>query len=266
MSVNKVDAYDADPHIAEVYDTYWETDTADVDYLRGRLRECRARRILEPFCGTGRVLVPLAQDGCEIVGMDQAKGMLDRARMKIGQLPVQVQQRVTLIEADVTSEPWPTGFDAVILGCNCFYELATAEEQEGCIISAAQALRAGGYVFIDHDCMEGELAESWREPGLRGKPPYACADGTLVQLFYETAWFDAPRRLWRSRRYVIVTAPDERVMMQESMRQKHPVSAQETRDWLIKHGFSIHQFTDGISGPPWTVGDGRAAFWAQKDD
>ncbi len=113
--------------------------------------------------------------------------------------------------------------------------------------------------------MEGELAESWRKPGLHGKPPYSCADGTLVQFFGETVWFDAPRRLWRSHRYVIATFPSERVVMHEFFRQKHPVSAQETRDWLIKHGFVIHQFTDGISGPPWTSGDGRAAFWAQKE-
>jgi SAM-dependent methyltransferase len=265
MSINKVNMYEVDSHIAEIYDTYWETGAADVEYLRGRLRECGARRFLEPFCGTGRILIPLAQDGYELVGMDQSVGMLNRARMKIGQLPEEMQQRMTLIEADVTAHPWPTGFHVVLLGGNCFYELATPEEQEGCILSAAQALLPGGHLFIDHDCMEGELAEAWREPGLHGKPPYACADGTLVQLFGETVWFDAPRRLWRSHRYVIATFPDGRVTMTDYLYQKHPVSAQETRDWLIKHGFLVHQFTDGISGPPWTSGNGRAAFWAQKE-
>jgi SAM-dependent methyltransferase len=265
MSTNKVNAYDVDSHIAEIYDTYWETDTADVEYLRGRLQACGAGRVLEPFCGTGRILIPLAQDGREIVGMDQSRGMLGRARMKTGQLPEEVQQRITLIEADVTAHPWPTGFDVVLLGGNCFYELATPEEQEGCIISAAQALRPGGYLFIDHDCMEGDLAESWRKPGLHGKPPYTCADGTLVQFLSETVWFDAPRRLHRDRRIVIVTFQDGRVAVTDYFYHKHPVSAQETRDWLIKHGFLIHQFTAGIGGPPWTSGDGRAAFWAQKE-
>jgi len=270
MSVNKVNAYDADPHIAEVYDTYWETTAEDAEYLLGRLRESGARRVLEPFCGTGRVLIPLAQAGYELAGMDQAAGMLARCRMKIEQLPEGVRQRITLIEGDVTSDPWPTGFDAVVLGGNCFYELAIPEEQEGCITSAAHALRAGGYVFIDHDCMEGELEESWQEPGLRGTPPYACVDGTFVQFFGETIWFDAPRRLCRSRRYVIVTSPGEhqfsrRITMNDSIRQKHPVSAQETHDWLIKHGFAIKQFTAGFDGPPWNAGDGRATFWAQKE-
>jgi len=151
LSINKINMYDVDSHIAEIYDTSWETDGDDAEYLCERLRECGAQRIVEPFCGTGRILIPLAEDGYELVGMDQAKGMLDRARLKIAQLPAEVQQRIALIEADVTSGPWPTGFAAVILGCNCFYELATPEEQEGCIISAARALRPGGCVFIDHD-------------------------------------------------------------------------------------------------------------------
>ena len=99
MSVNKTNAYEVDPHIAEIYDTYWETEAADAEYLRGRLRECGAERILEPFCGTGRILIPLARDGYELVGIDQSSGMLGRARMKIGQLPDEVQRRITLIDA-----------------------------------------------------------------------------------------------------------------------------------------------------------------------
>jgi SAM-dependent methyltransferase len=283
VSINKVNTYDVDSHIAEIYDTCWETDAEDAEYLRGLLRGCGARRILEPFCGTGRLLIPLAQEGCELVGMDQSKGMLHRARMKIAQLPAEIQRRIALIEADVTSQPWPTGFDAVILGCNCFYELATAEEQEGCIISAAQALRPGGWVFIDHDSMEGELAASWRESALcgesgvptvmasrslltllRGLKPLACADGTLFRFHGETVWFDAPRRLHRSHGYCLVTFPDGREELTDGIRQKHPASAQETRDWLIEHGFFVKDFTDGVGGPSWKSGDGRATFWARK--
>ncbi len=203
--------------------------------------------------------------------------------MEIGELPEEVQQRVTLIEADVTSHPWPAAFDLVILGCNCFYELATPEEQEGCIASAARALRTGGHVFIDHDSMEGELATSWREsvmcsesgaPSvmakrslltlLRGLQPLACTDGTLLRFFNETVWFDAERRLHRSHGYCLVTAPDGREELIDSVRQKHPVSALETRDWLLRHGFVIEAFTNGVDGPPWRSGDGRATFWARK--
>ena len=109
--------YDVEAHIAEIYDQS-ETYTDDVDLVRRLTRGRVGLRILEPFCGTGRILIPLALDGHELVGLDQAQGMLDRARTKVARLPQDVQRRITLIRADVTGEPWPQDFDLVLLGGN----------------------------------------------------------------------------------------------------------------------------------------------------
>ncbi len=45
---------------------------------------------------------------------------------------------------------------------NCLYELATADEQERCIQAAAGALKPGGFLFLNNDHMEGELAPGWK--------------------------------------------------------------------------------------------------------
>ena len=136
MSINATNTSEVDRAVAAFYGHH-ETQTDDVALLR-RLLHGRGRlRILEPFCGTGRILVPLGCDGHEFVGLDQSAAMLGRCREKVAQLPAEVQQRITLAEADVTAEPWPAGFDVALLAANCFYELATAAEQEGCIASAA---------------------------------------------------------------------------------------------------------------------------------
>ena len=50
--------YDVDAHVAEIYDQL-ETKTADVDLIRRLVGPGNRLRILEPFCGTGRVLIPL---------------------------------------------------------------------------------------------------------------------------------------------------------------------------------------------------------------
>ena len=52
---------------------------------------------------------------------------------------------------------WPDGFDLVVLGGNCFYELANIEEQEGCIRAAASCSQTRGFLFLDNDHMEGDL-------------------------------------------------------------------------------------------------------------
>lgn len=96
MNRNETNLYDLEPHIAEIYDQS-QTYTDDVDFIRSLMRGRGALRILEPFCGTGRILIPLALDGHALVGVDQAVGMLDRARAKVEQLPEDVQQGDTVV-------------------------------------------------------------------------------------------------------------------------------------------------------------------------
>ena len=194
MSFNQQNSYDIDPHIAEIYDQL-ETGTVDVDFLKNLMEGNSIQRILEPFCGTGRMILPLAKDGYSIIGMDQAQGMLRLAQTKINNQPEDTQKRIEIQHKDVISESWPTGFDLVILGYNCLYELATPEEQEYCIEQAAKALNPGGYLFIDNDHMEGELDPSWQDIGVVHKTISGqCKDGTVLENNRETIWFDISDR------------------------------------------------------------------------
>jgi len=263
LSHDASNIYDADAHKAEWYD-HIQTNTDDVDQVKRLIGGRGPWRILEPFCGTGRILIPLAMEGHTLVGMDQSKGLLGRCRKKVSELP-DLATRVSLIEADVTVAKWPEGFDLVILGGNCFYELATPDQQEGCIESAAKALKAGGYVYVDNDHMEGELDPSWRTWG-DGKlgEPFICADGTKLQFSNETIWFDAPARLWRARRRTVVTAPDGTVKEAENIQQKHPISADEVRGWIEKHGFTIERNYGNTNDEPYRLDLSRATFWARK--
>ena len=62
MDHNCANPYDAEFHVAEVYDQC-ETALEDVEFLRGLIATFGPLKILEPFCGTGRILLPLAVDG-----------------------------------------------------------------------------------------------------------------------------------------------------------------------------------------------------------
>ena len=68
-AANQVVVYDViDKYIAEIYDQQ-ETQCDDVNLLLSLIGN-RPCKILEPFCGHGRILLPLAQAGHEIVGLD----------------------------------------------------------------------------------------------------------------------------------------------------------------------------------------------------
>jgi SAM-dependent methyltransferase len=265
MDHNYGNAYDIDAHVAEIYDQS-ETDLDDVNFIRSLIENSVSLKILEPFCGTGRILIPLALDGHHVTGIDQSAGMLKRFRQKILGLPVEAQKKIDFVEADVLCEKWPRGFDLVILGCNCFYELATPEEQETCIAQAYRSLDCGGCLFIDGDHMEGELAAAWQnlgvlQPSLSGK----CVDGTTVESTRATIWFDAPQRLARFLRRTRVTLPDGKVIDQEYIQQKHPVSKGEVQSWLERCGFSIEGIFGRHDGAPYTDTTPRAIFWARRN-
>jgi SAM-dependent methyltransferase len=265
MDRNHINAYDTDAHVAEIYDQS-ETGLDDVNFIRRLIRDFGSLKILEPFCGTGRILIPLALEGHTVTGMDQSAGMLNRLHQKIQGLSLETQKRIDRIQADVLCEQWPRGFDLVILGCNCFYELATPGEQEKCIAQAYQSLNCGGHLFIDGDHMEGELATSWQDigvvrPSLSGK----CTDGTTVESTRATIWFDAPQRLVRFRRRTRVTLPDGKAIEQEYIQQKHPVSKDEVQSWLEMCGFRIEDVYGNYDGAPYADMSARAIFWARRN-
>lgn len=45
--------------------------------------------VLELGCGTGRYTIPLARAGLAVTGLDRTPAMLDEARAKAGDLPIQ---------------------------------------------------------------------------------------------------------------------------------------------------------------------------------
>jgi SAM-dependent methyltransferase len=264
MVRNKTNFYNIDSHAAEIYDQI-ETQQDDVALIRELIGKNGRLRILEPFCGTGRILTPLAEDGHEIVGMDSAGTMLGRAKNKIYSLPFLIWNKITLLQVDVLTSPWLTGFDLVILGGNCFCELAIPEDQEIFINRASQSLVPGGFVFIDIDHMEGELAEDWRMIGsIQLAMNGICRDGASVESTRETIWCDAPRRLIKYRRWIKVIRQDGEFIEEEIIQQKHPVSVSEIQGWLENNKFVIDYVFGNYVREPYFDASRRAVCWAHK--
>lgn len=265
MTANNVKAYDIDDAIVEIYDQT-ETQTEDVKLLQDLIGDKGTWRILEPFCGNGRILIPLTRDGHKLVGMDKSKPMINAARRKVAQLTVETQARISLIEADVLEETWPQGFDCVILGGNCLYELGRPETQAVCIRSAARSLKPGGYLYLDNDHMEGPLDPAWCEAGIQTNrfPTGVCADGTEIKGTMETIACDVENRIARFRRTVEIRTPDGQTQKRTWIEQKHPPSTREMHTWLAEAGFEVVHLWGDRRKTPYTDEAGRAVFWAKR--
>ncbi|MYG86377.1 MAG: class I SAM-dependent methyltransferase, partial [Gemmatimonadetes bacterium] len=85
--------------------------------------------VLEIGCGTGRIMIPIAESGVAVVGLDQAPAMLDIARAKVARLPDKTRQRVRLVDHDMRAFDLDRRFNLVVIPYRTFNYMLTEEDQ-----------------------------------------------------------------------------------------------------------------------------------------
>src|ERR1035437_6604186 len=81
--------------------------------------------VLELACGSGRLTVPIAQNGSEILGVDLSAAMLDAARAKAVTAGVQIQ----FVQGDMRKLELPGRFTAVLIPGNSLLHLLTERKR-----------------------------------------------------------------------------------------------------------------------------------------
>ncbi|MCP4423181.1 MAG: class I SAM-dependent methyltransferase [Chloroflexi bacterium] len=86
--------------------------------------------ILELGCGSGRLLLPLARAGHTVTGIDNSTAMLALAQARLAKEETAVQNRTTLIEADMTKFELAeqARFPLIIIPYNTFMHLDAAQK------------------------------------------------------------------------------------------------------------------------------------------
>lgn len=167
------------PHDAAVFDRFarfydedyraYDEDVEAILHLAGEMEG----PVLELGCGTGRLLLPLAQGGHTVTGVDLSPALLAQARAKLAALPQAAA--VTLLQADLRTLALPQrDFAFVFCVSNTLMHMADPGDQLAALTAAAAHLRPGGLLLIDlfhpdiprlmevHGVME--LADRWTRP------------------------------------------------------------------------------------------------------
>lgn len=103
--------------------------------------------VLDVGGGAGHQSFPLARAGYDVTLLDSSPAMLDKARLRLGQLPDEARRRVTLVEADgENAEEAVRGrrFAAVL----CHGVLGYLERPEPMVDQLCRCAAAGGLVSI----------------------------------------------------------------------------------------------------------------------
>ena len=141
--------YEEYAFVAEFYDHVVPyRDRQDVTFFVEAAQESDGP-VLEVGCGTGRVLIPTARAGIEIVGLDLSAHMLDVCQERLLREPEDVQSRVELVQADMRNFELARTFDLVTVPFRPFQHLTTVDDQLSCLEQIHRHLADGGRLILD---------------------------------------------------------------------------------------------------------------------
>jgi SAM-dependent methyltransferase len=138
--------------------------------LLPELKRDGVRRVLDAGCGVGRQLLPLAQQGFQVVGVDREAAVLEVLKSKL----VATGLPALLLLADLQELPFTEGRFDLAVSINVINHGYAATFRESCR-ELDRVLKVGGYLFIIGS--PRAAAEKVRLPQTRELEP-----GTLVDI------------------------------------------------------------------------------------
>jgi SAM-dependent methyltransferase len=126
------------------YDFIHSTFSWDLEFYKAALPG--GKSVLELGCGTGRLLLPLADAGFAMTGLDVSEPMLDRTRAK---LENGRGYRPALHCADMRNFELHERFAGAIIPFNTFLHLHSRADQLSCLAAVHKHLVDGGLLIID---------------------------------------------------------------------------------------------------------------------
>ena len=245
---------------SEMYDCN-ETETYDVDFALSIIGN-NPKRILEIACGSGRFLVPMAEAGHDVTGLDFDDYMLDKISGKISSA-----QNIQWRKLDVINEEWGTGFDVVLLAANFLFNIVSdmdyEQAQELMIRKASGALVSGGLVLIDY--AHTFHPENWfqnTEPNVIWQG--TDSEGNFGKMVLLNSTYDANTGITQSIRRFEMKLADGSSFVQEIPVRKHFASLEQVHTWLEQAGFIIENEWGDYYGNPISENTHRAIIWARK--
>lgn len=133
--------------VARFYDAETGDKTDDLA-LYSRLARAHPGAILDVGCGTGRVLIHLANAGHRIHGIENDAAMLERLEAKVQSQP-HLRERLSFVRADAQTVGFDRQFSLILLSYNALMHFKTQASQLALLANLRSCLAAGGALVID---------------------------------------------------------------------------------------------------------------------
>jgi SAM-dependent methyltransferase len=244
--------YDEYAFVADLYDSVVPyRERSDIAFFVDAAKNAGGP-VLEVGCGTGRILIPIARAGIDIVGLDLSQHMLSACREKLQQESPAVQSKVLLVSADMRDFDLGRSFNLITLPFRPFQHLVSVEEQISCLAAIRRHLADEGRLILDlfNPSLDALVT---RSPGeeFGDEPEFVTSDGRRVRRRHKTVALDRFTQVNHEELIYYVTHPDgreERLVHDFPMRYLFRF---EVEHLLARCGLDVEHLYSGFDKSPY---------------
>lgn len=128
---------------ADLYDAEYAEFKGDISFWK---KVITSKKILEIGIGTGRIAVPLAKAGYQIVGIERSPDMLKILQRKIAGRKIET---IRAVQGDMRDYELREKFDFGFIPFHLFHEVLTRRDQERTLLCARKHLKKNGKLGVD---------------------------------------------------------------------------------------------------------------------
>lgn len=226
-----------------LYDLLFGAEPGVIDFYVQQARLARGP-ILELACGSGEILVPIAQADLEVVGLDTSTAMLASAQRKAGAAAVQV----LLVEGDMRTFSLKRQFGLVVLASNSLLHLHDLTSLRQLFEAVRRHLAPRGQLMFD--IANPNIHNLSRAPAER-RQLGTVADAEWGELNLEQrSEYDAATQVTRSRWYLC--SAQHRTVRKFSLRLRN-IFPRELELLIESCGFALTARHGNFDGSPFTA-------------
>ena len=245
----------------EVYDVLTEPSDPSIRGDVGFYLDLAQRNggtVLDLGCGTGRVSLPLAREGLEVVGVDISKAMLDRATFRRELEDDGTASRLSFVQANMVNFDLGRQFGTVLVPYRSFQMLLTREEQRTCLTSIRAHLEEGGAAAID--LFDPDLAllalDAWGGPELDWEGEHPVTGNRVRSEIVERRNDRVEQTLLHRFRFTEFGPDGDEVRREEEVLQMRWLYRYEMHNLLELCGFELEaEYSDYVGSPPAYAGE-----------
>jgi SAM-dependent methyltransferase len=228
------------------YDDFWgelyanreKPGESEIAWLLRKAEE-EGSPVCELACGAGRLTIPLAERGFEVVGMDLSKTLIEHANGRSKSLPTEVVKRSRFVQGDLRQFDLGQRFPFIFIFFGGFEHLTEPAEHRSSLRCIREHLEPNGLLEIEFMAPSAPK-EYFEEPRIvneeQGRIDSLGIDYTELTTLW---WVDTKRYCWRTKIWVRCDNGSEEY--HECQSASWDFTLEEIHELMSECGFRVEQ-------------------------